>query len=458
MGALRVLIAGGGIAAAEALLALDDLASDRVRVELIAPNEWLVYRPHLVAEPFTQAPVMRRRLDRLAGEHGARHRRDALASVDPGSRTIGIAGGRRLEYDALLIATGARPVAAVPGALSFGESSDRGAFRALLAELEPGAPRRLAFAVPAGVRWSLPAYELALLSAAHLRARGISTVEIAIATHERRPLELLGEGAPEIVGDLLAEAGIELRAGTAPVRYDRPVLELGDGRIEADEVVALPVLEVPEIEGIPQRDGGFIPTDVRLNVEGMTEVWAAGDATWFPIKQGGLAAQQADVAAQSIAVRAGASLPTSSFRPVLRAAMLTGVLPRYFRAALFAGSEPVASPTALWSPPVKLAGRYLAPYLSAAAHAGGGFGELVDLEPPPDAEPGAAGGGPSRDLEFALAAADADARQGDYAGALGWLAAIEEMALVLPPAYLERREAWRRGAPDAQAPTAPQPG
>ena len=444
MDAFRVLIAGGGIAAAEALLALDDLAGDRVGVELIAPGEVFIYRPHLVAEPFSLGPAARIELDRLAREHHADHRRDALASVDPGARSIRTASGASLDYDALLIATGARPVAAVEGALDFGQGSGRDAFRALLRELETATRKRLAFAVPAGVRWSLPAYELALLSAAHLRARGVSTVEISVATHERRPLELLGDSAPEIVGDLLAQAGIELRAQGAPVRFDRPVLELADGaRMDADHVVALPALEIPQIDGIPQRSRGFIPTDVRLNVEGLTTVWAAGDVTWFPVKQGGLAAQQADVAAESIAARAGAWVPSSSFRPVLRAALLTGVLPRYFRVSLFADSADATSPIALWSPPAKLAGRYLSSYLSAGA--GTTHGDITDLEPPAGAEQRADREDQLRyEIDFAVAAADADARKGDFDGALDWLDVVEEMTLVLPPAYLERRESWRR--------------
>ncbi len=165
----------------------------------------------------------------------------------------------------------------------------------------------------------------------------------------------------------------------------------------------------------------------------------------FRSSRAGLAAQQADVAAEAIAARAGAEVPISSFRPVLRAALLTGVLPRYFRSALFAGFDDAASPSALWSPPTKLAGRYLGSYLSAAAHRVTAHGEFVDLEPP-------SGRGAEADdrehqryeLDFALAAADADARKGDYDGALGWLGVVEEMALVLPPAYLERRESWRR--------------
>jgi sulfide:quinone oxidoreductase len=136
MGALRVLIAGGGIAAAEALLALDELAGERVEVELIAPDPDFVYRPYLVAEPFSLGPAPRIELSRLAAEHGARTTTDSLASVDPGSHLITTGRGLELDYDALLIATGARPVGVVEGALSFGDRADRQAFAATLSELE----------------------------------------------------------------------------------------------------------------------------------------------------------------------------------------------------------------------------------------------------------------------------------------------------------------------------------
>ncbi|MCD6015358.1 MAG: hypothetical protein K0R88_1442 [Solirubrobacterales bacterium] len=452
MAPLRVVIAGGGIAAVEAVLALDDLAGDRARVELVAPEQRFVCRPHLVAEPFSLGSAVRIELSRLAGQHHAHSRRDALATVDPSAHAIRTRGGARLEYDALLIAIGARPVTAVDGALTFGDRPGREAFRVLLGELEGAERARVVFAVPAQARWSLPAYELALLSAAHLRARGVAGIEISLATHEPRPLELLGESAPEVVGELLAEAGIDLRLGSAPRRFEAGRLELQDGEMPADHVISLPALEVPGIDGIPQRAGGFIPTDGRLNVEGLTDVWAAGDATRFPIKQGGLAAQQADIAAQAIAVRAGAKTPISTFRPVLRAALLTGALPRYFRSALFAGYEEAASVSALWSPPTKLAGRYLGPYLSTMTHAGlGDEGAFVALEAPTSDDLAAEDQHQHLELEFALAAADADARVGNYAGALAWLRLVEELALVLPPAYRERREAWQRRRQHRQA-------
>ena len=72
-------------------------------------------------------------------------------------------------------------------------------------------------------------------------------------------------------------------------------------------------------------------TDVAMHVSGLEHVWAAGDVTSFPIKQGGLAAQQADIAARSIAADAGARVPLEPFQPVLRGALITGDAPEFLR-------------------------------------------------------------------------------------------------------------------------------
>lgn len=105
-------------------------------------------------------------------------------------------------------------------------------------------------------------------------------------------------------------------------------------------------------------------------MEGVVDVFAAGDVTDFPIKQGGIATQQADAAAQAIAARAGAPVEPEPFRPVLRGVLLTGAVPRYLAAKVEGGhgetSEVAAEP--LWWPPAKIVGRYLAPFL--ATHAG----------------------------------------------------------------------------------------
>ena len=96
---------------------------------------------------------------------------------------------------------------------------------------------------------------------------------------------------------------------------------------------------------------------------GLPDVYAVGDMTSRPLKQGGLATQQADAAAAAIAAAAGAPVEAAAYRPVLRAMLLTGDRPRYLRRA--PGDRGRAADEAPWWPPHKIAGRELAPYLTA---------------------------------------------------------------------------------------------
>ena len=83
------------------------------------------------------------------------------------------------------------------------------------------------------------------------------------------------------------------------------------------------------------------------------------------MKQGGLAAQQADAAAEEIACLAGADVAAEPFQPVLRGLILTGGTPLYARAELSRAGLPASVATdALWWPPAKIVGRYLAPFLA----------------------------------------------------------------------------------------------
>ena len=148
----------------------------------------------------------------------------------------------------------------------------------------------------------------------------------------------------------------------------------GDG-IEADRVIALPRLEGPRLAGLPCDRDGFIPTDDRCRVGSEVDVYAAGDATQFPLKQGGIATQQADTAAAEIAAQAGAPVEPEPFKPVLRGLLLTGMVPRYLR------GEPGTA---------EVDGR----------HRGAVVAAVEDRRPPPRAVPGrqarALGGAASR--------------------------------------------------------------
>jgi sulfide:quinone oxidoreductase len=360
----HVVIAGAGVAALEAALALRALAGDLVRVELIAPEAEFTYRPLAVAEPFRTDDVRRFPLERLVDTAGATLRGGTLASVEPAQKQAHLATGEAIEYDAFVLAVGTRPRDAVVGALTFRGQQDGPALVALLERATAGQVRRIAFVVPAGVSWPLPLYELALQTGSYLSDHGTRGMGLVIVTPEEHPLSIFGREASSAVAELLALRGIEIELGTAAVAWRDGVLEVaGDRSVEADAVIALPQLVGPAVPGLPHDGGGFVPTDLEGRVVGTTDIYAAGDATQFRPKQGGLAAQQADAVAAAIAADAGADVRPAPYRPVLRGLLLTGFVPRYLRADVQAGSS-VVDTEPLWWPPAKIVGHHLAPFLA----------------------------------------------------------------------------------------------
>jgi sulfide:quinone oxidoreductase len=374
---LHVLIVGAGVAALEATLALRALAEDRVDIELLAPDGDFVYRPMAVAEPFQQGEVRRFPIGRLVELAGARLTPGVLARVDLDRRRVETAEGAELEWDVLLLALGARMREGIPGALTFRGPDDRAALTELIAEAATGRLRSLTFALPTLAAWPLPLYELALMTKVQLEDTGATTVEVDIVTPEPQPLAVFGRAPSASVRSLLETRNIGLRTHTTPVVFRDGGLLVVPGRaIRTDRVVSLPVPEGRRIPGMPDDGRGFVRTDQYGQVEGREDVYAAGDITAFPLKQGGIAAQQADAAAESIAALTGAPVTPHPFRPVLRGLLLTGLSPRFMTASLLDDSSAVDTEP-LWWPPAKIVGRYLAPFL--AKHVG------LSSEPPPEA-------------------------------------------------------------------------
>ena len=366
------MIAGGGVAALEAMLALHHLAGRAFTITLVCPTGSFEYRPLAVAEPFEGGPPPRYDLGALLSARGAHHVRDAVAAVDSQAGAVELAGGDRLPYDFLLLAPGARAIVGVPGATHFWSNAGARETRSLVSALEHGAIHDIAVAVPGGVSWPLPAYELALQVAQRRNAAGTGG-RVLLVTPEQTPLEAFGRRISAAVRDLVHEREVALVTGATAQQFSGGSLRLADGStLRAARAIALPRLRGPEIAGLPGDPDGFIPIDEASRVTGVERVWAAGDATTFPVKQGGVAAHHADAAAQSIALAAGVPVDPTPFRPVLRAVLLTGDAPLYLRRTLVDPADPDGDTAALaahpfWWPPDKIAGRYLAPFLSAMA-------------------------------------------------------------------------------------------
>jgi sulfide:quinone oxidoreductase len=364
----RIVIAGGGVAALEAALTLQALAGKLVDVELVAPESRFRYRPLSTAEPFGLGEVASFELAHLASRAGATFTLDAVNAVESSARLAFTREGRVLEYDALLLACGTIPKTAVHGALTFRGPEDMQRVRALLDLVEAGEVTHIVVTVPRGAVWTLPAYELALLFSVHARKRGLDRVRIMLVTPEDEPLLLFGGAATDAIRTLLEEHHIALQTGYSATAFEERELQLlPHGTIEADAVVALPALRGPWIDGVPQTREGFVVTDASGRVDGIQGLYAAGDITNFPVKQGGIATQQADAAAESIAAAVGARITPAPFRPILRGLLLTGASPRFLRRDIAAGGHGAVTTEPLWWPPTKLVGRQLAPFLAGLA-------------------------------------------------------------------------------------------
>jgi sulfide:quinone oxidoreductase len=275
------------------------------------------------------------------------------------------------------VCVGARAVRTIPGAIVFRGGRDAAAVGAAIDAVQPGEHATIAFAAPGGAFWTLPLYELAILAAARLRARA-TRAHVVVATTEREPLEAFGAPASAAVADLLRDRGIEFAGGARPVAADAGELELDDGRrIAATTVVALPGLEGRRIPGLPQDGMGFVAVDEHQRVAGADDVYAAGDITTFPLKQGGLAAQQADAAAEAILAALGLPIVARPFEPVLKGVLYTDGEPAYLHAPTGAGA-PAPRAYSMWWPPSKIAGRHLGPYLALRA----GAPRAPELRPP----------------------------------------------------------------------------
>jgi sulfide:quinone oxidoreductase len=358
-----VLVAGGGVAGLEAALALRVLAGDRASVEVVSPEPSFAYRPAAVAEPFGKGEVRRFPLDRLVAAAGARFRHDLLVEVDAEQKSVRFNSGDALEYGMLVVAVGARPVEAVPGALTFRGAEDGAALARLLERALAGELRRFVFAVPTDVSWTLPLYELALLASEFFTDHLTHGIELVLLTAEERPLAIFGEAASDAVTRLLTMREIRLETGRRPLVYEDGKVHLADGsEIAADAVVAMPRLRGRAVEGLPQDDHGFVATDEYGRVKDMSDVYAAGDLTQATIKQGGVAAQQADAVASAIAAELGAPVHPVPARLLLRGLLLTGSVPQYIRVEPGGASEVTSQP--LWWPPAKLVGRHLSPFLA----------------------------------------------------------------------------------------------
>jgi sulfide:quinone oxidoreductase len=330
-----------------------------------------------VAEPFSAEPAERHDLVGALAQLGASFVMGALTRVESDDHSIELAGGRRVSYDLLVLAIGAKARPAYGRGETFWAGRSDLEIDRLLDEARSSASHALTFVAPPGCTWPLPLYELALMTRRRSEERGPYGVLLRLITAEGAPLGAFGPVASDAVAGLLRARAIDVITGANVIEEPAGLrIVPGGDLLEEGPMIALPTIVGPAVLGLPANDGGFVPIDLHARVRGIEDVYAAGDGTDFPIKQGGIATQQADAAAEHIAARLGASLEPAPFDPVLRGQLITGGESLHLKHELAGGrGEGRASLDYLWWPPGKVAGRYLAPWLAGTTPDEG-------LEPP----------------------------------------------------------------------------
>jgi 3-phenylpropionate/trans-cinnamate dioxygenase ferredoxin reductase component len=194
-------------------------------------------------------------------------------AIDPTAHEVGLAGGERVRYDRLLIATGAEPRRLkIAGAELDGvhylrtlEDSD-----ALRARLDVGGR-----AVVVGAGW------IGAEVAASARERGL---EVTVIEPASVPLErVLGPEVGAIYRDIHREHGVELLLGTGveALEGDGDVVRVrtSDGRaLDCDFVVVgvgvKPRTELAEAAGLAVDNGILVDANLRTSAP---DIFAAGD-------------------------------------------------------------------------------------------------------------------------------------------------------------------------------------
>jgi sulfide:quinone oxidoreductase len=355
------------VAALEAALALRELAGERIAVVIATAAREFVYRPFAVVRSFRSRPTYRIELARIAADLDAELVAADAIRVEGDFRQVVLSDGQSWSYDALLIAIGARAEAVVgAGTLTPWDWGEGYAFGSMLDTLSKSEVKSVSFIVPAGLTWPLPLYELALLTSTLLRDKGVGDVSLSVVTPESAPLEEFGPGASATVASLLEQRGIALYTKSEVDTIEGGALRTSGGTsIPAAVTVAVPVIRARELGGVATNAAGFVNVDPYCRVDGAVDVFASGDCTNTCVKQGGLAAQQADTAAAGIASLAGAPIAVEPFRPELHAVLLTGEGSLHLDPT---GAKPIStgSPAAHPQPAEKIVARYLTPYLAQA--------------------------------------------------------------------------------------------
>ncbi len=309
----HIVVVGSGFAGLEAAFTLRSSLGDRADVTVVSTDAAFTMRPDTIYLPFgASLEKMRTPIAEPLGRRGIPLVCARVDDIVPDAGVL-LAEGRELFFDYAVIATGASPhpeeIGGLPehgitlwAPLDLERLRDR--FLRLRDEARRGAALRALFVVPPHNDWAAPLYEMVLMFETWLRRQGVrEAVDIRLATHERGFLRSLGERMHQLLAHELMSRNIDTMCSTSlyAVRDHVAYFNGGDA-IPFDLLVAAPPQSAStDFRSLPRDSRGFALVDQATRRSlGNANVFIAGDAADFPVKQAVLALLQADAAAAAI--------------------------------------------------------------------------------------------------------------------------------------------------------------
>jgi NADH dehydrogenase FAD-containing subunit len=326
----RIVVLGAGFAGLETAFLLRMRMRDAADLTVVSERNAFTFRPNTIYVPFGADPN-----DLVVELAKPFHRRHVtfvggrVAGVDPDVHEVRLDGGSKVDYEKLVIATGAgmRP-GEIPGLAEHAATiwtpesmlGVRERFQRVLSDAGEGRRSRVLFLIPPNNKCAGPLYEIVMMFETWLRREHArQQVEIVWSTFEQTYIQAFGPRLHEVVSTEFEQRGIEGHTEDLVTEIAPGAARYADGTTRAfDHLIAFPpYVSAVRYDSLPSDDRGFIETEsATRQVAGHPDIYAPGDAGDFPVKQAFLAFLQADTVAEHIAAGAGLHAFEKPFDPV----------------------------------------------------------------------------------------------------------------------------------------------
>ena len=326
----RIVILGAGFAGLETAFLLRMRMRDAAELVCVSDRQGFTFRPNTIYVPFGADPGdLVVDLEKPFHRRHITHIHDRVVGVDPDAHDVVLAGGSKLHYDKLVIATGAamRPVE-IPGLAEHAATiwtpesmlGVRQRFERVRDDARAGRPSRVLFLIPPNNKCAGPLYEIVMMFETWLRREHVrEQVDISWSTFEQTYIQVFGPRLHEVVSSEFEQRGITGHTDEHVTEVVANEARYSDGSTRGFEhlIAFPPYVSAVHYESLPSDDRGFIKTEMTTRqVAGHPDIYAPGDAGDFPVKQAFLAFLQADTVAEHISSTAGMHAFEKPFDPV----------------------------------------------------------------------------------------------------------------------------------------------